>query len=120
MAIADFERSSLSEEFNYMALQTPSGSFFVQNRFNGHVLQIESETSSVFLRPKTDEVSGDQLWYKDGNFIKSKHNNLALTMNPGMAVTGAKLYVACCQWSPYQKWITRRKFQIANHMEQCE
>jgi hypothetical protein len=103
-----------------MALQTPPGSFFVQNRFNGHVLQIESETSNVSLRPKSDNASGDQLWYKDGNFIKSKHNNLALTMNPGMAGTGAKLYVACCQWSPYQKWITKQKCRIANHMEQCK
>ena len=103
-----------------MALQTPSGSFFVQNRHNGHVLQTEGATNTVLLGPKCDNSSSEQLWYKDGNFIKSKHNNLALTMNPGMAVTGAKLYLACCQWSPYQKWITKQKFRIANHMEQCK
>ena len=103
-----------------MALQTPPGCFFVQNRFNGHVLQTDSETNKVLLTPKSDNGCSDQLWYKDGNFIKSKDSNLALTMNPGMAATGAKLYVACCQWSPYQKWITKRKSRIANHMEQCK
>ena len=103
-----------------MALQTPPGCFFIQNQHNGNVLQTESETNTVLLTPKCDNGCSDQLWYKDGNFIKSKHNNLALTMNPGMASTGSKLYVACCQWSPYQKWITKRKSRIANHMEQCK
>lgn len=120
---------SFSKVFDYlkilvlnkiMALRAPSGCFFVQNRFNGHVLQIASETDDVLLKPKSERMCENQLWYKDGNFIKCKQNNLALTMNPGIASIGAKLYVAGCQWTPYQKWITKKKTQIANQMEKCK
>lgn len=106
-----------------MALKTPKGSFYLQNRFNGLVLQLDSTNkggNDVCLKEKVDDGCNDQLWYKDGNFIKSQRNNLALTMNPGIAAVGGKLYVACCQWSPYQKWITKRNFQVANLMEQCK
>ena len=103
-----------------MALQTPQGDFYLQNTFNGNVLQKELETNAVVLKPKSEIEELNQLWYRDGNFLKCKLTNQALTMNPGMASIGAKLYVSPCQWSPYQKWITKKKFRIANHMEQCK
>lgn len=102
-----------------MALQTPQGDFFIQNLFNGNVLQKEPQTNVVVLKPKLDYEEWRQVWYRDGNFLKCKFSNQALTMNPGMACTGAKLYVSPCHWSPYQKWVTKNRSRIANHMEQC-
>ena len=104
-----------------MALQAPDGYFFVKNSFNGHVLQKELETNCVVLKPKSTDVGHlGQVWYKDGNFLKCKLTNQALTMNPGMIASGSRLYVSQCQWSPYQKWITKKRFCIANYMEQCK